>query len=62
MPASEVRTVSANAARNPICSATATKVAISAMGSISSPKIAHFNKDIPIPWAAEVVGVATLIV
>jgi hypothetical protein len=37
-------------------------VAISAMGSISSPKIAHFNKDIPIPWTAGVVGVAALIV
>jgi hypothetical protein len=37
-------------------------VAISAMGSISSPKIAHFNKDILLPWAAGVVGVAALIV
>ena len=41
--------VSASAARNPSFTATATNTAISASGSISSPKIAHFNKDIRIP-------------
>ena len=41
--------VSASAARKPSLSATATNAAISAKGSISSPKIAHFTNDIRIP-------------
>jgi hypothetical protein len=49
IPASEVRIISASAARNPILSPTTTNTAISAKGSIRSPKIAHFNNDIRIP-------------
>ena len=52
MPASEVRIVSASAARTPSLSATATNTAISTKGSISSPKSAHFTNDIRIPSEA----------
>jgi hypothetical protein len=54
--------VSANAARKPSLSATATNTAISAKGSRSSPKIAHFTNDIRIPYGTKVVGALPWIV